>query len=238
MATCTNGKIWDRFRVYPKEIWKDFRVCIATGNVERILPLMKAVQVEYLADKIAFYRIMINFVHEAVEARAASAVKVLLGDQENESTWDLTTRTFSWVKIFERVCDDEDDEAALFMFDFSPFAGWAGMPVADKIKEFRKSIPATCIDRPRYIDFYSSLLHLHNKIRNAKKALERTRLRGLFRRWALNEQLLAPAYKPPTAEAAGGTAFQRCSFWCERAQGSEWLNRCKLHEQGGVSSGP
>lgn len=192
----------EEFRVYPRSIWEDFRVCVATDNAEGILPLIQAVEDSFSADNNACHCILTNFLHEAVEARAASTVKLLLSAQKHARAWSFE---FFWVTAFEQVCENADDAAALFMFDLFPSDDWADMPVAEKIEELRNWI----YPQDAYLDFYSLLLHLHAKIPDAKKVLERPRLRGLFRRWALNEELLAPAYKPPTAEAAGGPAFQR-----------------------------
>ena len=193
-------------------VLKDFRACIATDDVERIPSLIQAVQIDYSEGFVTWeqintgHRTLINFVHEAVEARATSIVNLLLS-QKYVSTWSTSSREFFWVTTFERVCENADDAAALFMLDSFPFDGWETMLVADRINLFRQWIYPDDAHR----DFYTPLLYLHAKIPDAKKALERTRFRGLFRRWALNEELLAPAYVPPTAEAAGGTAFQRAA---------------------------
>ena len=192
----------EEFRVHPKAIWEYFRVCVDTDSAEAILPLIQAVEDLFSADNNACHCILTNFLLEAVEARAASTVKLLLSVQK-----DVRARSFEffWVTAFEWVCENADDAAALFMFDLFPSENWADMPVAEKIEYLRNWM----YPQDAYLDFYTPLLHLHAKIPDAKKALERTRFRGLFRRWALNEELLAPAYQPPTAEAAGGPAFRR-----------------------------
>ena len=188
---------------------ESFRICISTDDVGAVPPLVRTLLCGYEADIDAAHRIIVNLLHEAVEARAVGTAKHLLSHTYTQSygfrSLDAGTFDFFWITVFGRVCYDEDVGGALLMFDLSPIEGWAGMSAADKIEELRRCV----YPNDWSLDFYTPLVHLHAKIPIVKKILEQTRLRGVFRRWALNEELLADLYKPPTTETVGGTAFRR-----------------------------
>ena len=190
---------------------------VRSDNVHKIEHLIDEIHALYVRtgemEEDEFPNLLLDVGYEAATTGAISTLHWLIIKQRFKISKGNTWR-FLWITTFLRIFHEANDDAAMLMFDVGqPGGNWDIMSVGRRIDCMRYDLPEDSFYV--YRDFYAPLLHLHDKISKAKKTLERTRFRGCFRRWALNEELLAPAYQPPTAKAAGGAAFQREEVACE-----------------------